>query len=275
MGKGAKFKVGQTVYSGRGDKMQTLVIAKVHKNPLIPIHQYSFEAPNDGWACGEQSLRATPDGRDLKMGECFVDGHDDEVRTRINTLASAKRHPIFMDRLEGGLDVGGLFDDSDVFFRPDITFVKWLIKYANGRIIVDVGSGQGHLVTMIKRFGGHAFGLEPNIDHAEWIKWRSMQGGDLDVNEILPYRIQDPLSQKLIENLGKDRAMLVFARPCHSDFVEVGIRNMPEGMEALYITIPENLLEYSDLGRFEKDAFLINHEGQSEDDEVVYSVIRR
>lgn len=66
----SRFKVGQTVYSGRGDKLETLVIKKVYQNPLIPVRQYSFE-PLGNVLYGEQSLREDIDGRDLKMGECF------------------------------------------------------------------------------------------------------------------------------------------------------------------------------------------------------------
>jgi SAM-dependent methyltransferase len=272
----SRFKVGQTVYSGRGDKMQTLVVAKVHKNPLLPVRQYTFEAPNDGWACGEQSLRATPDGEDLRLRDCFVDDHEEQVPTIINTIASAKRNPIFMDRTSEFGDVSNLFSDSDIFFRPDINFVKWLIAHANGRMIMDIGCGQGHLVNMIKRFGGRAMGIEPNIDHAEWVKWRLQHDGDnIDVNEVMSYRIEDSFTRRLIESLGKDQVILVFARPCHSDFVEVGIRNMPIGMEALYITLPENIHEYNDLGRFKKEAVELTHDGSSEEDEVVYSIIRK
>jgi len=270
----ARFKVGQTVYYGRGDKEKQLVVAKVHKNPLLPIHQYSFEAPNDGWACGEQSLRAKSDDADLRLKDCFVDDHDVLVPTRINTIASAKRHPIFMDRLEGGLDVGGSFSDSDIFFRPNLKMVRWLKEHANGRLIIDVGCGQGHLVNMLKREGARAMGIEPNFDKTEWLKWRMLSGGDIDVNEILEGRVEDTFNKKLIESLGKDQVMLVFARPCHTDFVQVGIRNMPEGMEALYITVPENLSEYNDLGRFKSQATKLDHEGESEDSEVVYSIIR-
>lgn len=275
MGKGAKFKKGQTVFYGRGDKEQKLVIARVHKNPLIPIHQYSFEAPNDGWACGEQSLRATSDSADLRLSDCFVDDHDDDIATRFNTIASGKRHPIFMDRNDSGLDATSLFGDADVFFRPSLDMVEWIKERANGRLILDIGSGQGHLVTMLKRSGARAMGFEPNFNKEAWLKFRSENGQIPDVNEIMPYRIQDTFTKRFIESLGKDQVMLVFARPCHSDFVEVGIRNMPKGMEALYITLPENIHEYNDLGRFEKDAVKLDHEGTSEDDEVVYSIIRK
>ncbi len=274
--KKARFKVGQTVYSGRGDKEKAMVVARVIKNPLIPIHQYTFEAPNDGFACGEQGIRAKSDNPDLSLSECFVDDGS-EVPVAINTIASATRKSIMMDRLEGGMDVGTLFDDSDIFFRPNPKMVRWLKERANGRLILDIGSGQGHLVTMLKREGARAMGIEPNINKQEWIKWRMSHrysGEEFDVNEVHQYRIQDTFVKSLIKNLGKDQVMLVFARPCHSDFVEVGIRNMPEGMEALYITVPENINLYSDLGRFKSKAELVEHDGQSEDKEVVYSVIR-
>jgi hypothetical protein len=270
----ARFKVGQTVYSGRGDKEKAMIVARVHKNPLIPIHQYSFEAPNDGFACGEQSIRAKSDNPDLKLRDCFVDDGS-EVPIAINTIASATRKSIMMDRLEGGMDVGKLFEDSDIFFRPDLKMVRWLKERANGRLILDIGSGQGHLVTMLKREGARAMGFEPNINKQEWIKWRythRYNGEYIDVNEVMEYRIQDTFTKRFIESLGKDQVMLIFARPCHSDFVEVGIRNMPEGMEAIYITVPENLDLYNDLGRFKKDAVLLEHEGVSEDNEVVYSI---
>lgn len=262
----ARFKTGQTVYMGRGDKERELIVDRVIKNPLIPIHQYTFEAPNDGFACGEQSIRAKSSNPDLKLRDCFVD--EDNVPTMINTIASACRHPINGDD-EG---FGSAFSDTDVFFRPDREFCKWLKEYANGRLIIDVGSGQGHLVRMLKMVGAKAMGIEPNFNLQTWIKWRGARDGGnlLDVNEILPRTIQD--CKKLIEGLGGDKAMLVFARPCHSDFVEVGVRNMPKGMEALYITVPENLNLYNDLGMFKSDAKFVEHEGISEDKEVIYSV---
>jgi len=67
----SRFKVGQTVYMGRGIKLKTLVVKQVFENPLLPIRQYGFEAPNDGFICGEQSIRATINGNDLRVKDCF------------------------------------------------------------------------------------------------------------------------------------------------------------------------------------------------------------
>ena len=68
-----RFTAGQTVYMNRGDNLRTLVVKAAHKNPLIPIRQYEFEAPNDGFLYGEQSIRKTIGGKDLKMRDCFVE----------------------------------------------------------------------------------------------------------------------------------------------------------------------------------------------------------
>ena len=118
MGKGAKFKKGQTVFSGRGKDEKAMVVARVIKNPLIPIHQYSFEAPNDGYACGEQSIRAKSDNPDLTLGECLL---EDDTAVRINTIASAMRQPVNSDD-EG---FGDILKDTNVAFRPDLNMVKW------------------------------------------------------------------------------------------------------------------------------------------------------
>ena len=142
------FKKGDTVYSGRGTDMVEMIVEKRHDNPLIPIYQYSFEAPNDGFACGEQRIRATPHGKAKNMSQCPKEGEGDygeqmdtSIKTHFNSIASGMRHPIMMDRLEGGMEVGGIFDDCDVFFRPDLKVVEWLKDHANGRLLVDVGCG--------------------------------------------------------------------------------------------------------------------------------------
>jgi 16S rRNA A1518/A1519 N6-dimethyltransferase RsmA/KsgA/DIM1 with predicted DNA glycosylase/AP lyase activity len=91
--------------------------------------------------------------------------------------------------------------------------VRWLKEHANGRLIIDVGCGQGHLVNMLKREGARAMGIEPNFDKTEWLKWRMLSGGDIDVNEILEGRVEDTFNKKLIESLGKDQVMLVSELP--------------------------------------------------------------
>lgn len=262
----SRYIVGQTVYMGRGDKMRTLTVKRVIDNPMLPLYQYSFEEVN--FACGEQSVRDTIEGRDLTISECTKDNYEDQVITGYNTRSNGYGQKIDATDAE--------FEDSsltNLFFKPDLKFCKWLKARANGKLIIDVGCGQGHLVRMLKMVKAKAMGIEPNLDYGAYMQMRMLRGDISDsVNEILPYSIES--AESLINGLGAEKCMLVFARPCHSNFVTVGLRNMPDGMEAIYITVPENLDLYNDMGEFEDIAEFVEHEGRSEDNEVVYSIIK-
>ena len=164
--------------------------------------------------------------------------------------------------------------NAPIFFKPDLEFVEWLVNYAGDRLIIDVGCGQGHLLNMIKICKGRVMGLEPNFNYESYVEYNMMRNNpSFNPNEVLPYTIER--AENLINSLGAEKAMLVFARPCHSNFVENGIENMPVGMEALYITLPENIDLYHDLGRFDSIKKKINHHGTSEEKEVVYSIIKK
>lgn len=268
-----RFKKDDVVYLGE----KRLVVKERIDNPLLQVYQYAFYDTN--LICGEQSLKANPDDPELRISDCYKEQYDDEpeeedleddkstfqddVDFKLNTYANSFGTSIYSTDTDI-MGVGG-----NLFFKPDFMFVKWLVNYANGRMIIDVGAGQGHLVRMIKKMGGKAIGLEPNMDYMQVTKMRMMRDQSHDINEILPFRIQD--QARMIQGLG-DKAMLVFARPCHSGFVEDGLDIMPKGMEALYITLEENLERYDDLGDYEDSAVLLEHKGISEDNEVVYSI---
>lgn len=268
----SRFEKGDTVYTGRGDKMQMLVVERVIDNPMLPVFQYSFEAPHNGWACGEQSLRETPDGVDLKMRDCYKEHYENDNDTRINTIASALRQVVSEE--SNGLLAGevipklSIMDSVRVDFMPSLQMTKWIAKYANGRLIIHVGSGQGHLVNMLKMYnsGTRAIGIEPNINKQEWIKWRLHRDDmeSIDINEILDGRIED--YGKLLTDLGKDKAMLIVARPKTYKFLEPMWDLMPDGMELLYIVNEEQLIA--------QPCTLLEHEGVSEDDDRVYSYIK-
>lgn len=249
---------------------------------LFGTYQYSLSKTKGGefvFACGEFSIDGAVNEEDNNHHEEAAEADLSGIRPSepsfdpsaalMNTTSAIMRQPI--DGSETGIsEEAARLVGSSLFFKPDIKFVKWLIEYADGRMIIDVGAGQGHLVRMIKKFGGQAVGLEPNFDQARYIeRGRSRWGNDFDVNEMLPWTVQR--AQGFINGF-REKAILVFARPCHSNFVFTGIRNMPEQMEALYITKPENLEKYDDLGSYKEQAILLKHDGESEDNEIVYSI---
>lgn len=251
------YKIGDTAYLNSNK----VTIAKVIDNPMLPVYQYQFEPPFNNIACAINSLSDTPGGPCHRMWEDEKDEEFNEVDARVNTVAMTTNTLIE----ESALGVS-------VFFKPDFTFVKWLAEYAEDRMIIDVGSGQGHLLRMLKRVGAKVMGLEPDFDYVGFMNSQIHRTrGGINPNEVLPWTVQR--ASKLIQGMG-DKVLLVFARPCHSTFVEEGIDNLLPGQEALYITIPENLDRYNDLGKYEEEAVLLDHQGTSEDEEVVYSVTK-
>lgn len=255
----SRFKVGQTVYMGRGDKMRTLVVARVIKNPMIPIRQYTFEAPNDGFACGEQSIRAKIEGRDLKISECIL--KDKTAEILVNTMASAMSTKVDIPNELNS------FKNMAVSFNPDFEFCKWLGERANGRLIIHVGSSQGHLVNMLKRKYPRTIGIEPNISKTEWLKWRALRGYNIEVNEILEQDVA--ATTKMINTLGKDKVLLVIACPNKYDFTLETFNIMSEGMELILIENKDNQFKTSS---FNKE--LLEHKGSSEENVLVYSIIK-
>lgn len=255
---------------------------------IMGTYQYSLSNTKQGefhFACGEFSIEgAVKEDENNHQEEAASFGSlgiglpeenesvpwDQDAAT-MNTMASSMRQSIDGSQSGYGEDIARMVGSS-LFFKPSRKMVKWLIEYADGRMIIDVGAGQGHLVRMIKQCGGKAIGLEPNFDHRLFVE-NSLKryGTDFDVNEMLAMSVGE--AKGLINGMGKGgKAILVFARPCHSNFVAEGIQNMPDEMEALYITVPENLHKYQDLGDYDFLKKKLEHKGVSEDSEVVYSI---
>lgn len=236
---------------GRGESLKEMVVARVIKHPLVPVYQYSFEAPNDGFACGEQSIRATKDGRDLTMSEVI---QKDEAPSTINTIASAKRRVI--DFEEFGLAVP--FSDAQVSFKPSLSFCDWTRRYADGRVIFHIWSGQGNFVSMLKMKGARAIGIEPDFDKSTWIKWRTSHDGRIpDINEILEGDVDRYKSLFLPGGV-----LAIFTNPKRN--VEWALQFIPKEVEVLVISKTTPSLP----------ATIIPHEGVSEGDEQVYKLIR-
>lgn len=252
---------------------------------IYGFYQYSLSKTKGGdfvFACGEGTIERAvePELNNDTFGEKrefdieiympqTVQNYEENA-AYMNTTAMIMRKSIL--GTEGGVATPELVDlvGSSVFFKPSRQMVKWLINYADGRQIIEVGAGQGHLLRMINQNGGNAIGLEPNFNQKRFIQsGYERYGSSFNQNEMLPYTVEK--AKNLINGFG-NKALLVFARPCHSNFVETGIYNMPNEMEALYITKPENLKLYNDLGEFRDCATLLEHDGVSEDNEVVYSI---
>ena|SRR5579859_5173096 len=152
------------------------------------------------------------------------------------------------------------------FFEPDDKMIAWLRNYIGKRIPVDVGCGYGDLLLELNMGG---IGIEPFAE----IDLTKKLDMNLDNNiQIITLQVQQ--CGAILKGL-QGKAIMIFARPCHSSFVEEGIALAPTGMEILYITKPSNIEDYCDLGQFDGQKKLIKHEGKGEEDEVVYSIIKK
>lgn len=158
----------------------------------------------------------------------------------------------------------------NIFFKPSSELVKWLIDYAKDRVIIEIGCGEDF--TLIKQLHRQGYkrlvGIDYNMSPVQ-VELFKIQNDYQNMPHLLPWDIKEhPTLLKHPEGL------YIFARPCHSDFVEWSIDNMNEGNEALYITLPENLDKYDDLGKYKEGAVLLEHKGKSVDNEVIYSITK-
>lgn len=157
------------------------------------------------------------------------------------------------------------------FFKPNTQLVKSILDYANGRLIIDAGCGKKFpLVKQLVAAGAkQILGVDKEIDMNGLMLFRMMNMEPEKSIHILEGSIQ---SFKALYETDKKDVLLIFARPCHSTFVQETLRLKHPTIEALYITKPENLELYNDLGEFEDKAVKLELEGDSADNEVIFSI---
>lgn len=258
------FKIGDKVYAPKlwGDELVTIN----GKRSTMVMNMYSFEEKEA--SIGEIYLKYHLDDDNLTIDECVP--NQDDIDSRLNTIGATHR-PINIngDTMEDDINVITPARAGCVFFQPNNTMIDWLIEYADGRLILDVGAGTLHLCKMIRNRGyNKLFAIEPHFDY---IKYSQMC--ILNDEERIHIDVQYVEKSSMFKSLLKINPLVIFARPCHGDYVLNALNLMPKGMEALYITLPENIDEYDDLGKYKSKAKIIPHEGMSKDKEVVYSII--
>ena len=136
---------------------------------------------------------------------------------------------------------------NHVFFKPNTQLVKWLIKYAGDRLIIDAGSGAKFYLSqqLIKNGATKVVAIDTEIDTNEYMKMRMLN--EIDVNITFHVILGDMERWKDLYTSSNKDILMIFARPCHSDWVENVLDIKSETVECLYITLPENLERYDDL----------------------------
>jgi hypothetical protein len=116
------------------------------------------------------------------------------------------------------------------FFNPPEPWVRWLITYAGGRPILDVGCGDGALLRALDASGYRKFlGVDPYASE------------DL-FREMILRGIQVVCIEAETFSLTANPDVLpVICRPCHDGFVARVLAVRPRGAETLYVSKPSNL----------------------------------
>lgn len=259
-----RFDNGKKVWVTFSDnKPERYTVKSSHFNPLIRIYQYSFKEVE--FSCGEMNLRYKKTDKPLRMGDCIHDNYSAPITEMVR-----------LDKDKGLVLQSEIIRNHDtkqfetIFFRPDDDFIDWILEYANGRIICDVGCGSATLLNDLADKGGRVFGIEPmwSLEQQQALVKKRINAGKGIIN-ILSKDVQD--CETFLKGMG-NKCLLLFCRPCHSNYVEDALDIKHPDTEALYITIPENLELYDDLGKYKEIAVKINHKGWSADKEIVYSI---
>lgn len=108
------------------------------------------------------------------------------------------------------------------FFRYEPSFVDWLLTYAVRRPILDVGTGEGHLLRDLLARTFRAHGTEV----------RRVASPDVENHVAL-----DPVIAEKLSSLGG--WLLVLARPCHGPFMQSILCNAKS--EVLVLTRPSTV----------------------------------
>ena len=214
----------------------------------------------------------------IVVGENYVKQSMNDPARSINSAIFKLKHEIGI--LDEGMLAGGKIACDGVrsfagkmallFWRPNRVFLQWIVDYAAGRMIIDIGCGTGFNTQHMLDMGARICGIDPYFSYEDYnnINMSRIQA-QKPMLQIIPKAIEDV--PELIRGKG-DKIMLLFARPCHSDFVKNALDMCSSGTEALYITVPENLEKYNDLGRHKLRSQKIQHEGWSVDKEIVISI---
>ena len=116
-----------------------------------------------------------------------------------------------------------------VFFNPTDEFVDWLVDRARDRIVIDVGCGEGALLTRLIDRNVKALGIEI-LPYAT--------SDTRLITRIMPVDAEKCSSLQTIEN-----ALVLFCRPCHGGFVGRTMCKINPNNEVLYIGLKKNIMD--------------------------------
>ena len=110
------------------------------------------------------------------------------------------------------------------FFKPKDSFLKWLTKFTENKIVFDVGCGNGNFLKRMHKLKIKAIGIDPI--------YIAFLHPDQELrNCILPMFAQEC---KILQNI--KNSIILFCRPCHDGFVYETIKKIHKNNIIFYIS---------------------------------------
>ena len=141
----------------------------------------------------------------------------DSIRTKLNSVMMATGGVEQRKELKE-INIGG-----QIFFDPDMDMLDWIIEYAKERMIIEVGSGCGHLLRMLQAKGvKKLMGIEPLFDPMIVVQINSVMGRPIDGNKIHVIPMEVSKCGGLIKGITEHPigALVIVARPSHTNLIK-------------------------------------------------------
>lgn len=118
-----------------------------------------------------------------------------------------------------------------IFFKPTDKFMVWLKTYAKGRLVVDVGCGEGYFLYLLNKNKMPAIGIDPYDTVIP----------DPDREHEMPSNILPVFAQGSPLVTMRENTLIIIARPCHDMFCYETIKAKHRTSEVLYIGLSKNI----------------------------------
>jgi hypothetical protein len=119
------------------------------------------------------------------------------------------------------------------FFNPTDEFVDKLVQVIDGRMVIEIGCGEGDLLQALMKRNVKCIGIDPFVDI-------SKMESELRAKIL---RFDQQTAFKMLFDLEKADTKMVFivARPCHSMFAQEYLNMFGDNSEFIYIGFAKNL----------------------------------
>ena len=158
------------------------------------------------------------------------------------------------------------------FFNPNSEFVDWILDYVSGRLVIDIGCGNGNFMRKLKKKGHNKLiGFDPFTDYYAFTSTMRKEFGEMI--QLLPYEFAGDFGKSLLSKMPSETLICFLNRPCHSPLLvrDSYLLCKELGIELIYIGLEKNL--ELDLDDWDIPYKVLEHKGVGQDKEIVLKLV--